>query len=72
MAEADQPRCGSCANYDPAESFCRVEKRKKQRFEYCPNYKIILADSYIPNPWDEWRKKKERETGGKRPVSSGS
>ena len=52
-----EPTCASCARYDLKRSYCAVEKRQKQRFEYCDLYKVRLADHYVRNIWDEWKDK---------------
>jgi len=53
--------CKFCARYDLKNSFCRDEKRTKRRDEFCYMFKVRLADHYVPNIWDEWKHKAERD-----------
>lgn len=53
--------CRECSNYEMKDSYCRVQKHKMRRDEYCKYFRIKLADHYVPNAWDEWKKKAERE-----------
>jgi len=58
--EGGKQCCENCARYDLEKSFCRVEKRNMRRGFWCGNYKVRLADHYVPNIWDEWKHKAER------------
>ena len=60
VPKEELPSCASCARYDIKSSWCAVEKRKKLRSEYCSLYKIRLADHYVPNAWEEWKRKAEK------------
>ena len=53
--------CRECRNYDMKDSYCRVQKRKMRRSDFCKEFRIELADHYVPNAWDEWKKKAEQE-----------
>ena len=53
--------CFNCARYRMDDSYCPVWKRKMLREQCCGNWKVKLADHYVPNAWDEWKRKAEKE-----------
>ena len=65
IVEERRQLCENCSNYNEKESFCRKEKRKKLRKEWCTQYQIRLADSYERNIWTEWRDRKQKEIAGR-------
>lgn len=52
--------CRSCFYYTDA-GLCRNDQKKKSPNYVCADYKIRLADHYIPNMWDDWKKKAQQQ-----------
>lgn len=51
--------CGSCRHYTESH-YCRLDQKRKRAGQVCPEYRIRLADHYVPNVWEEWKHKAER------------
>lgn len=51
--------CKVCARFNVKTRVCRNDNKRKDPDYCCSDYKIILADHYVRNIWDEW---KDRQT----------
>lgn len=53
--------CRKCKRYDEKKRYCRRFDRIKHPDDECEFFEMSLADHYVPNVWDEWKQRKERE-----------
>lgn len=60
MVETAKYECRTCKRYDEKNRRCRKDDRAMNPNWSCQEYQMQLADHFVPNIWDEWKKKKER------------
>lgn len=54
-------KCGKCKRYDEKRRVCRKYDRTMGPNMGCSEFEMQLADHFVPNIWDEWKNRKERE-----------
>lgn len=69
--ETAKMQCTYCQRYDNSRIICRKDQRIKPPNFYCGDFKMKLADHYVPNVWDEWKKKAERKAAAAKVKSGG-
>ena len=70
MKSPEAAVCSGCQHYDEGRAICRKDQRVRHPRDFCGNFRIKLADHYIPNPWDAWKKQAEQKAAGEK-VKSG-
>ena len=59
--------CKNCVSFDATNNYCVYQQHKKNPKDSCKAYvnkkdkkekeRFQLADHYVPNIWDEWKRK---------------
>ena len=52
--------CRNCQLYTE-NHYCRIDQKRKKVTFTCNKFRIRLADHYVPNMWDEWKRNAERQ-----------
>jgi len=60
MVEEAKYECRACKRFDEKNHLCRKDDRTVNPNWSCEEFRMKLADHFVPNVWDEWKKKKER------------
>lgn len=58
--EQAKAECRKCKRYDEKNRICRKWNQVKPPDGECPGFEMQLADHFVPNIWDEWKRKKEK------------
>lgn len=69
--EEAKARCRDCQRYDEDRNICRRDQTVRHPTSYCEGFRMKLADHYVPNPWDLWKKEAERKAAAAKTKSGG-
>ncbi|MBQ6503710.1 MAG: hypothetical protein IJI57_07340 [Flexilinea sp.] len=71
MINQAEAKCSDCQRYNAERMMCRNDQTIRSPKSYCGDFKMKLADHYVPNVWDEWKKKAERKAAAAKVKSGG-
>ena len=63
-AQEAEALCRDCQRFDERKYFCRKLQISRHPSMNCPEFEMKLADHYVPNIWDQWKKQAEKRSLG--------